>query len=274
MTSKEYKIYINPKNIDIKDRGFNFGDGVFETVLVKNNSPKNIKEHIKRLQQGCELIKIKPPSLELILSNIRKAILRYPNCILKIYVTRGSNEQGYLFDEDIVHNIYFRTIPKIPSIVKITGLNLKVSKNILHSNRSFYGIKHMNRLEQSLVAHELLDNKKYDDMLLVNDKKNIIETISSNIFFVKKVKSRLYFYTPKIDNYGIEGVMRNQVIKWLRKKSYRLVIGTISLSKVREYDYCFITNSIKGLRFVNKINSVKFSDPDPILRILEGLVIS
>ena len=132
----------------------------------------------------------------------------------------------------------------------------------------------MNRLEQSLVAYELLDNKKYDDMLLVNEKKNIIETISSNIFFVRKIKSRLYFYTPKIDNYGVEGVMRNKVIKWLRKKSYKLVIGTISLKKVQEYDYCFITNSIKGLRFVNKINSVKFSDPDPILRILEGLVIS
>tara|TARA_B100000941_G_C28465288_1_gene533169 strand:- start:409 stop:1230 length:822 start_codon:yes stop_codon:yes gene_type:complete len=273
MTSIRYNVYINSKNIDIRDRGFNFGDGVFETILVKNKNAKNLKDHFQRLKRGCETLKIKPPSFEFIKSHSMKAISKHSNCILKIYVTRGSNDQGYTFTKDIVHNIYFRVIPKIPSVIKITGLDLKISKYVLYSNINYAGVKHMNRIDQSIAAHDLLYNSKYDDMILVNDKKNIIETISSNIFFVKQSNSKLNFYTPKIEKCGVEGIMRNKVIEWLEKRDYKVIIKQIPTKNIHEYDYCFITNSIKGLRFVKKINSRKYKDPSRLLEVFESLVV-
>ena len=273
MTSKQYNVYINSKNIDIKDRGFNFGDGVFETILVKNKCLKNFKEHFHRLKNGCESLKMKSPSFQFIQSNSKKAISKYSNCILKIYVTRGSNDQGYNFSKNIVHNIYFRVIPKLPSIIKITGLNLKISKHILQQNIHYGGVKHMNRIDQSLAAHDLLYNPRYDDIILIDDKKNIVETISSNIFFAKQLKSKLNFYTPKMEKCGIEGIMRNEVIKWLEKKGYNLIIKDIVKKDIRKYDYCFITNSIKGLRFVKKIDSKKFREPNSLLGVLESFIV-
>ena len=273
MTSKRYNVYINSKHIDIRDRGFNFGDGVFETILVKNKYPKNLKQHFQRLKKGCELLKIKSPSFELIRSNSQKAISKNSNCILKIYITRGSNNQGYTFGKNIVHNVYFRVIPEVPSIIKITGLNLKTSKTILHSNIHCSRIKHLNRIDQSLASYELLHNSKYDDMILLDDKKNIIETISSNIFFVKQSKSKFDFYTPKIERCGVEGIMRNKVIEWCKKENYKLIIKNIDLKSIYKYDYCFITNSIKGIRFVKKINSKRFRNPNPLLVAIENLVV-
>ncbi len=271
--TKQYNVYINPKNIDIRDRGFNFGDGVFETILVKNKNPKNLKEHFQRLKRGCETLRINPPSFEFIKSHSRKAISKYSSCILKIYVTRGSNDHGYAFTKDIVHNIYFRASPKIPSIIKITGLDLKISKYILYPNINYAGVKHMNRIDQSIAAHDLLHNPKYDDMILIDDKKHIIETMSSNIFFVKQLKSKLNFYTPKIDKCGVEGIMRNKVIEWLKRRNYKLTIKQIALKNIHEYDYCFITNSIKGLRFVKKIDSRKYKAPSLLLEVLESLIV-
>ena len=273
MKSMSYNIYINSKNIDIRDRGFNFGDGVFETILVKNKTPKNFKQHFQRLKKGCELLKIKSPTFKLVENNSKKAISKHTNCILKIYVTRGMSNHGYTFSKGIVHNIYFRAIPKIPSIIKITGLNLVVSRNYLYPNIRYAGIKHMNRIDQSLAAHDLLHNPDYDDMILVDDKQNVIETISSNVFFVKEWKSRFSFYTPKIEKCGVEGIMRNKVIEWLENKNYKLVIKDIEKKKISQYDYCFITNSIKGIRFVKKIDSKSFRDPSPLLKILESLVL-
>ena len=273
MDSTHYNIYINPKNIDIRDRGFNFGDGLFETILVKNNKPRNLKDHFQRLKKGCELLKMKSPSFKFIQYYSRKAISKNSNCILKIYITRGSNNQGYTFGKNIVHNLYFRVISELPTITKLTGLNLKISKNILCQNIYYGGVKHMNRIEQSLAAYDLLHNFKYDDMILINDKKNIIETISSNIFFVKQLKSKFNFYTPKLEKYGVEGIMRKKVIEWLKKKKYKLVTKHIGVKTIHEYDYCFITNSIKGLRFIKKINTKKFRDPNPLLEIMESLII-
>ena len=272
MASKQYNVYINTKNIDIRDRGFNFGDGVFETILVKNKNLQNLKEHFQRLRSGCASLKIKSPSFEFIQSNSKKAISKYSNCILKIYITRGSNEQGYTFGKSIVHNIYFRVIPELPSIIKITGLNLKISKHTLQPNIYYGGVKHMNRIDQSLAAHDLLHNPRYDDIILIDDKKNIIETISSNIFFAKQLESKMSFYTPKIKKCGVEGIMRNKVIQYLIKKDYKLTIKDIVTKDIQNYDYCFITNSIKGLRFVKNIGSKKFRDPAPLLELLEIFV--
>ena len=67
--------------------------------------------------------------------------------------------------------------------------------------------------------------------------------------------------------------MRNKVIEWLEKRNYKMIIKQIPTKNIHEYDYCFITNSIKGLRFVKKINSRKYKDPSRLLEVFESLVV-
>jgi 4-amino-4-deoxychorismate lyase len=75
--------------VSIKDRGFNYGDGLFETILVKNNKALYLSDHIKRLTKGCKVLKIPTPSLKLIENSIKQSISRTKECIIKIIYTRG-----------------------------------------------------------------------------------------------------------------------------------------------------------------------------------------
>ena len=77
-------------SISIFDRGFLYGDSVFETILVLNKNPQNIKLHLSRLKKGCNYLKIKNLDLKLLQRNINKALSDENNCVLSINITRGT----------------------------------------------------------------------------------------------------------------------------------------------------------------------------------------
>ena len=107
MNHSKFNIFINPKNISIHDRGFNYGDGLFETILIKDSKIKYLIDHTKRLHAGCKILKLNKPSSNLLKKNIKKAIGKKTNCVIKIILTRGSSTFGYKFTKDISHNLYF-----------------------------------------------------------------------------------------------------------------------------------------------------------------------
>ena len=71
MNNSKFNIFINKKTVSIFDRGFNYGDGLFETILVKNSFPLYLKNHIRRLHEGCLKLNINKPSPSLIKNNIK-----------------------------------------------------------------------------------------------------------------------------------------------------------------------------------------------------------
>ena len=86
------QVHINPKSIPVNDRAFNFGDGVFETVLVKDGTPLYIDEHIKRFYRGCDVLKITKPNQNIIRDALEKTIGRTKQCIIKIIYSRGLSD--------------------------------------------------------------------------------------------------------------------------------------------------------------------------------------
>ena len=272
MNNSKFNIFINKKTVSIFDRGFNYGDGLFETILVKDLSPLYLKEHLQRLHKGCVKLKIQKPSLLTIKNNIKKCIGKSNNCIIKIILTRGIGSLGYEFINSIKPNLYFI---KIKNNVKDSDLtssvNLGIAKYEIKENTYLSKIKHINRIDQALIASELNKVKNINDLLVIN-KGLIIETLASNIFFVKKIKNNLTFYTPKLDNYGIDGVMRNVIINYLKKKKYKIYVVEIPLTKIKFYNYCFKVNTIKGLVFIDSIQKKKFPKADMLYNIFNNFI--
>ena len=91
-------IIINPRTAPITDRAFNYGDGLFETILVKGGQPKHLAQHIKRLHLGCSKLSIVKPTIKTIESAVKKSIGRTKGCIIKIILSRGLSHHGYSFD--------------------------------------------------------------------------------------------------------------------------------------------------------------------------------
>ena len=272
MNNSKFNIFINKKTVSIFDRGFNYGDGLFETILVKDLSPLYLKEHLQRLHKGCVKLKIQKPSLLTIKNNIKKCIGKSNNCIIKIILTRGIVRPGYEFINSIKPNLYFIKIKNNVKDSDITSsVNLGIAKYEIKENTYLSRIKHINRIDQALIASELNKVKNINDLLVIN-KGLIIETLASNIFFVKKIKNNLTFYTPKLDNYGIDGVMRNVIINYLKKKKYKIYVVEIPLTKIKFYNYCFKVNTIKGLVFIDSIQKKKFPKADMLYNIFNNFI--
>jgi len=273
MTNSKFNIFINKKTISINDRAFNYGDGLFETILVKNNKIIYLKEHVKRLQKGCDIIFINKPIFSLIKKNAEIAIGNTKNCILKIILSRGSCDFGYQYPKDLIPNLYF-----IKTKISSSKINVTDRVDIAYANYKPLGnnnlskIKHLNRLDQCLVASELQNIKdNYSDLAVTQDN-NIIETLSSNLFFVRQIKERYVFDTPLISDFGIKGVMREKIIESLRKKRFKVNIKHIEVNNVKKYSSCFKVNSIKGVIFIDRIGKNKFSKPEMLYNILKSFI--
>ena len=272
MSQPKFNIYINKKSVPINDRGFNYGDGIFETILVRNKKAIFIDDHLTRLCGGCVKLGIKKPTLALIKKNIKLCIGSTNNCILKILLTRGSSQFGYSFSDKLIPNLYFIKIKTKKKKVQNNSIKLGISKVYLDSIPTLSKIKHLNRLEQVLAANELNDRPLYSDLLILSKEENIIETISSNIFFVRNNNDKLIFETPIIEKYGIDGILRKKIIQYLKKIKMRVVVKDISIRDLNCYNACFKTNSINGVIIIDQIQKNKFSRPNLLYNILDDFI--
>jgi len=273
MTNSKFNIFINKKTISVNDRAFNYGDGLFETIIVKNNKIIYLKEHVKRLHKGCDIIFINKPTFSLIKKNAEIAIGNRKNCILKIILSRGSCDFGYQYPKDLIPNLYF-----IRTSISSDKGNMTETVDVAYANYKPLGnnnlskIKHLNRLDQCLIANELQNIKNGYNDLVITQNKNIIETLSSNLFFAKEIKKQYFFDTPLISDFGIKGVMREKIIQSLRKKGYKVNIKNIGVSNVQKYTSCFKVNSVKGIIFIDRMGKNKFSKPEILYNMLKSFI--
>ena len=148
------QVFINPKAISVNDRAFNYGDGLFETILVKEGNPLFLDDHISRLYKGCKILQIPIPSKKLIKDSVIKSIGRSKNCLVKVLYSRGISEHGYNYNKNIEPNLYI--IKKNNSSLNTKQfISLGFSKYKLWDNPCLSQIKHLNRLEQILAINSI-----------------------------------------------------------------------------------------------------------------------
>ena len=246
------QVHINKTSVSIRDRGFNYGDGIFETILVKNNKCLYQTDHIKRLTKGCEVLKISPPSRKLLNSSIKKSIGKTRECIIKIIYTRGLSDHGYGYNKDITPQLYINKKINVLYKCKKT-ISLGYSQYCLSENSYLSKIKHMNRLEQ-ILGTAFKPKKLFDNYILINNKNHIVECISSNIFFYKLNNNKFTFHTPNLKNNGVDGILKQQIIKTLIKKKIPVFERNIKKNDIVKYYGSFICNSISGIQFVRQID--------------------
>ena len=246
------QVHINKKTVSIKDRAFSYGDGLFETILIKNKNPIYLQDHINRLKDGCKKLKIAIPNSDLIKKSIKKSIGNTNECIVKIIYTRGLSDYGYGYDSNINPQLYVNKKNK-NKVNKKKLISLGYSNYLLNENSYLSQIKHMNRLEQ-ILGFTFAQKNKFDSYILLSTSKKIIECISSNIFFYIFKKNSFSFYTPKLDKIGVDGIAKKNIIKYLKRKKIKIIEKNINKKDINKYHGCFICNSITGIQFVNKID--------------------
>ena len=159
---------------------------------------------------------------------------------------------------------------------KLSTGELFVCKQQVSINESLAGLKHLNRLENVLARNEwsagaginMNNGNNIVDGLMLNANQYVIEGCMSNLFAVKDNQ----LFTPDLSQSGVNGVMRDVIIKLAEKNKIRLSIVNIKLDELLAMDALFISNSLIGMKLINKLISSKFQESSLINRLFKMLL--
>ena len=154
--------------VDVADRGFQYGDGVFETIEVADGKPLFLDRHLRRLAKGCGKLLIPPPDLALLAEESLQISASARHAVLKLIVTRGCGGRGYRQPPRILPTrlLSLHPHPDYPEHFQTDGVTLRFCEYRLSINPALAGIKHMNRLEQILARAEWQDDGVQEGLML------------------------------------------------------------------------------------------------------------
>ena len=234
------------------DRGFTYGDGVFETCLYRAGTLPLWKFHRQRLMDACNRLRI-PADMAFIEScvvTIKQQVQAsgVTEGIVKVVVTRGIGGRGYALPERVSPTVcvmFFDSVPEVSQHIKVRICQQRLSRNPVLG-----GLKHLNRLEQIMARAEWQD--EYDEGLMLDDEENIIEATASNIFIVKDGQ----LLTPDLSYAGVAGIMRGVIIEHLAPRAnIPVVIKNIPLAELQTADELFVCNSVRGIMAVSELDA-------------------
>ena len=244
------------QDVTVVDRGFQYGDGLFETIEVSHGQPVFLGRHLDRLSRGCHRLLIPCPDLDLLTSEAEKLAADSVQAVLKIIVTRGPGGRGYRQPDPICPTrvVSLHPFPEHPESYQEQGICARFCSTRLGLNPALAGLKHLNRLEQVMARAEWGDAAIQEGLMLdLND--HVIEGTMTNLFYIRNGS----LHTSPVSTTGIAGIMREVIIE----------LATSSRLGVREHFFkardllaaeeMFVCNSIIGLWPVSQLAHQTFA---------------
>ncbi|MFL0802206.1 MAG: aminodeoxychorismate lyase [Agarilytica sp.] len=240
--------------VSIADRGFAYGDGLFETILFEQNSLPLLSYHLDRLFRGLSLVNISldkdqvTSQLSQFLDLLRSyAIARAK---IKIVVTRGSLGEG---SYPVTHGspTVVITAQSLPNDWINSGVSLVVSPVSLPAFSPLAGIKSTSRAFY-IAAAQQIERQSDQEILLLDVDEHVVETMHHNIFMVHGQT----LFTPAIKTCGVRGVMRECVIRELANRiGFSVKEVDISVAELQKSNEVFISNAVKGFTSVSGVDN-------------------
>lgn len=256
--------------IAVHDRGLQYGDGLFETIAVENGQCEHWYEHMSRLAQGCERLKIPVPDAKQLLSEAQQLYAEKNLAVLKIIITRGSGGRGYRPPQTVTPTriISIHEWPTFPSINRELGVQLHLCETKLSHQPALAGIKHLNRLEQVLARNEWHD-PDVSEGLMSDINGNIVEGTMSNYFAV--IDNELV--TPEIVDCGVAGIMRARIMRQAVLHEITVHERNLNIEDLFMADELFVCNSIISIWPVRQLLNKHYKViGDVTATIMNGLV--
>ena len=256
--SEWYEINRMTRSVNPADRGFQYGDGLFETIAIRDGNPRQWQYHLDRLTLGCKRLGLDIPTTALDLDlavALRRSQQDTSFCIAKIIVTAGDSVRGYGRSLPTPAEIYIGVFPATPlnKPAYVKGVATMLCETRLATGSPVAGIKTLNRIEQVLASSECLPTGAFEGFTLDASDRLICGTIS-NVFIVKDNVIR----TPSLERCGVEGTMRRLVIELLGRGGRDVDICDLDEDDLAAADEVFITNSQMGAVPVHRCGNYKW----------------
>lgn len=265
----------NSEVLNLSNRSFRYGDGLFESIRIMDGKVPFLKYHLERLKRGCDFLKLKSDSIfeQDALQNkinllIEKNKLQHGG---KLRITVYREDGGlYAPEKNSAHlAMEVAALENNRYELNTKGLHVDLYTEIKKQAHALSTIKTNNCIPY-VMASIYKSEKKLDDCILVNDKGNVCEAISSNLFLV--INGALY--TPAIAEGCLDGVMRKIILENARSHKINIYEPVIMPNDLLRADEVFLTNSVKGIQWVGSYKNKRYfnSTSKRILGIINNLI--
>jgi len=248
--------------LSVLNRGFAYGDSVFETIRVISGKIMFWEDHYFRLMASMRIMRMEIPSSfspEFLEDEIKDIIeandLSTSPARIKFavyrrqggYYTPATREIGYVISAEKMENSFY--------LFNDEPYEIELFKDHYVTSGLLSTIKSNNRAVNVLGSIYASENG-YDNCLLLNEKKSVVEALNGNLFLVKGTTIK----TPPISDGVLNGIIRKQLINILKKtEEYTLEETSISPFELQKADELFITNVAKGIQPVSKYRKKEYA---------------
>lgn len=256
--------------IPVFDRGFLFGDGVYETVRIYSGFPFRLNEHLDRLGQSAARLGFNLPGSKAGLTRALMGTLRanrLKEARARFVISRGEGIPDLHARGKLRPNVLVYATPYTPpSLIERTkGIRVVVSK-VLRNERNGLdpAIKSLNLLN-NLLAKQDAWKRRARDAIMLNAKGQVTEATNANVFFVR----RGVLCTPKLESGILAGITRGVVIELARRLGFPVFEGIFSPRSLLRSDEAFLTASTIEILPVSRLDGRRFPVQRPYTRALQ-----
>jgi aminodeoxychorismate lyase len=171
--------------VPVNDRGFMYGDGLFETMRVVHGKPFRFAQHLERMTRGADFLKIKPPFTPKELEKFAAQLIeqnKMSGAILRVTLTRGPGTRGYTPDAESQPTTVM-TLHAAPALEKSVEWSLVTSSLRIPASDVLASFKTTSKILHVMARAEAAE-KDADEALLINTNGEVAETASGNLFWV------------------------------------------------------------------------------------------
>lgn len=243
------------------NRGFLFGDAIFETIKVNGTKILFLEEHYLRLMASMRICRMEIPmnfTMEFMEEEILKLIALQTNSVSnRIRFSVFRNAAGFYnpASNDVQFIITCSELASDTYVFSSTTYEVELFKDFHVSKHVLATLKTNNKMI-NVVASIFANENNFQNCLLINEDKNVVEAINGNVF----MKMGNQIITPPTSDGCLNGIMRKQIIAIVNKMdTIEIIEKSISPFDLQKADELFITNVITGIQPITKYRKKEFT---------------
>lgn len=243
------------------NRGFLFGDSVFETVKVLDNKVLFLEDHYFRLMATMRIFRMEIPmnfTMEFFEDQILLLVDSFQSitnsCRVRFSVFREGTGFYLPKTNDVSYVLTILPLENELYFISENPYEVELYKDAYVTKQLFSSLKSNNKIIQ-ITGSIFASENGFDNCLLLNDDKNVIEGLQGNLF----MRMGNTLITPPITDGCLNGIMRKQILNFAKKlEGYEVVEKSISPFDLQKADELFLTNVIIGIQPITKYRKKAF----------------
>ena len=245
------------------DRGFLYGDGIFETLRSYNEKPFKLAEHLERMRCSAEKLSISFEYTNVEISENIKELLEKNNvqdAYIRITLSRGTGDNGLGINNNLKSTILIQVKPFVSYEKRLyeNGMSLIVSKCRRSTSCPISCHKTTNLLTSILLKEEAKE-KSANEAIVINTDGYVAECVVSNIFMVSDGN----VITPSLDTNILPGVTRRTALDICQNIGIPAREECFKIKTLIKAEEVFITNSLMEIMPVSRIDDYQIGKTIP-----------